>query len=476
MKIRHERPMSNLSFQVRAPLGLELSTGDVLNVTSWSLNGIQFPDDMDLLPTKGILSIPFQGVDIRFPVRFKPGSADNELFFDELTGRQRETLAVFYRSILSGRMASTEDIITSLDTPVDLVPMEETEEELTEGSKGKTPRFLRVVWNLTAYAIVGAIVFTLLGQQIWSRISVITVGQARIIAEIIDHRASSGAYVDRLLVAEGDTVNRGETLATLSSPDHKRALIEIRSKIRRAESDVSRARRALAVHMEGLKDARHAFVVALNTAIAERRLTDFFGNYSLENVRAALRALTLFDEGASQKEGDFHDRRIFLNGILRQRKDELSRLKRELSAEKSEGGAADIVALENGTVTAIPVFEDQFLARGDIAIILEAEGPRHAVGWLDESMAAAVYPGMDATMTGNSGGEARRMRGEVVDVTAMPNPDRAGEFGLRVIVLPAAWAFRDAPELVRPDAPLNLTLERSTPWLSALRGLFHARP
>ena len=94
--------MSDLSFQVRAPLGLELATGDVVRVTNWSLNSLEFPHDADVLPTQGVLSIPFQGVDIRFPVRFAPGSDERELVFEGLTGRQRETLAVFYRSILSG--------------------------------------------------------------------------------------------------------------------------------------------------------------------------------------------------------------------------------------------------------------------------------------------------------------------------------------------------------------------------------------
>ena len=173
MKIRHERPMSDLSFQVRAPLGLELAPGEVVSVTCWSLNGLEFPHDTDVLPSQGVLSIPFQGVDNRIPVRFMPGGTDRELIFEGLTGRQRETLAVFYRSILSGKMASTEDIITSLDTPVDLVPMEETEEERVEDSKGKTPRILRVLWSLSLYAMVGAVVFGMLGQQIWSRLSAI---------------------------------------------------------------------------------------------------------------------------------------------------------------------------------------------------------------------------------------------------------------------------------------------------------------
>ena len=475
MKIRHERPMSDLSFQVRAPLGLELATGDVVSVTSWSLNSLEFPHDTDVLPTQGILSIPFQGVDIRFPVRFTPGDDPRELIFEGLTGRQRETLAVFYRSILSGKMASTEDIITSLDTPVDLVPMEETEEEKAEGTKGKTPRILRVLWSLSIYALIGAVVFGMLGQQIWSRLSIISVGQARVVAELVEHPAPVGAYVERILVAEGDAVEQGDTLVVLTSPGHNGALTEIRADIKRAEADVRQARRALELHFEGLEDARRPFVEALERAIAARRIRDFLADYDLDDVRRALRALALFDAEVSQTDGDFHARRAFLMDILRQRKDELSQLKRELSAEKSVGGAADIVAMEDGVITELPVFEDQFLSRGDIALTLEVDGPRHVVGWLDEGMAAAVFPGMTATMIANSGGETRRIKGEVVEVVAMANPDRAGTFGLRVLILPAEWVERDAPELLRPDAPMELSLERSRPWLNKMRELIDVR-
>ncbi|MEO1797222.1 MAG: hypothetical protein AAFR53_09420, partial [Pseudomonadota bacterium] len=114
MKIRHERPMSDLSFQVRAPLGLELSTGERLTVSDWSLEGFEFPHESDVLPKEAVLSIPFQGVDIRFPITLARQGTGKFLTFEGLSGRQRETLAVFYRSILSGKMASTEEVITSL--------------------------------------------------------------------------------------------------------------------------------------------------------------------------------------------------------------------------------------------------------------------------------------------------------------------------------------------------------------------------
>lgn len=35
VKVRHERPQSDLSFQIQAPLGLRLVTGEVVRIAQW---------------------------------------------------------------------------------------------------------------------------------------------------------------------------------------------------------------------------------------------------------------------------------------------------------------------------------------------------------------------------------------------------------------------------------------------------------
>ena len=100
---------------------------------------------------------------------------------------------------------------------------------------------------------------------------------------------------------------------------------------------------------------------------------------------------------------------------------------------------------------------------------------RRVFGWLDEGMAAAVYPGMTAHLTAISGGQTRQITGVVEDVVAMANPDRAGSFGLRVAVLPAEWVMRDAPELLRPDAPMEFKLARRPAWITQLMELIDVR-
>jgi hypothetical protein len=133
MNIRHECPLPDLSFAVAAPLFVQPSGGQGLTVKKWTLKGMEI-DALGQNLSKGvILTVPFQGVDISFPIKLAAAETPGNYDFVELTVRQRETLAVFYKGLISGQMSSTNDVITSLDTPVDLVPMRETFQEKSDG-------------------------------------------------------------------------------------------------------------------------------------------------------------------------------------------------------------------------------------------------------------------------------------------------------------------------------------------------------
>lgn len=464
MKIRHERPMSDLQFQVRAPLGLELPDGNAVQITDWSLRDFTFPGKPDVLPSKGVLSIPFQGVAITFPVTLKPGTAPGQLEFDGLTGRQRETLAVFYRSILSGKMASTEEVITSLDTPVDLVPMGETEEEQAAGVAKQKPRVLRAVWNVAFYIILSVVIFTTLGSQIWARLTTIQAEQVRVEAPMLMHTTPQGAYVDRVRVEVGDRVRRGERLVLMSDPDHTARMEEIRTDIRDQERVLSRAEERLARHMETQSVARAPLLEAYTRAFTARRIEDFLGHYNLSAVEDAWTALARFDAGYWTRVGTWNEIRDALEEDLRRATEDFRRLKRMLGAEKDSGSAADVVALDAGVVTAVHVFRNQFTARGTPAIEVEADADRLAVGWLDERLAAAVYPGMGARLTVNAGGEKHRLTGAVVEVSAGADPARPGQYGVRLAVLPDKADSARVRALMRPGAPLRMVLDRAPSW------------
>ncbi len=169
MEVRHERPSSDIQFRVTAPLILGLADGDSLQIRQWNLRGVHDArlQGRDLAGV--VLSIPFQGVNIYFPVTLTPGTTEDEVLFADLTGRQRETLALFYRNLLSGRMASTDEVITALDTPVDLVPMGETEAERNLAGV-QVPRKLRVGTHVFGYIAAFLLVFAFLISLLWTRL------------------------------------------------------------------------------------------------------------------------------------------------------------------------------------------------------------------------------------------------------------------------------------------------------------------
>ncbi len=422
VKIRHERPLLDLTFQVRAPLGLELANGDVVQITTWSLKGIEFPGDSDLMPAEGTLSIPFQGFDIRFPVHLAATPGTRFLTFQNLTGRQRETLAVFYRSILSGKMASTEDIITSLDTPVDLVPMEETEEEKTEATKGKTPRAARAVFWVGMYIFIAALVFWTLGSGIWSNISRVDVRNARIEATLINHLAARDGFVDTILVQIGETVTAGQRLVRVSTPESSAALADVRGRItlleQRHTAAMQRARdltQRIGRIRDRLVDATERAVTADSRARAQIALEAFDGRYAPEYI-------ALFEaQAAVLREVDAIE-------------EELRRLRRERGNLRDAEDALHIVAAEDGIVTEITVLDGQFIARGTPALTIEGAVPRLVRGWLDQRMANALFTGMNVTISLNTDGTVERIQGRVATLEAGIDPDLSPEFGMIVTV------------------------------------------
>lgn len=51
-------------------------------------------------------------------------------------------------------MVSAGEMITSLDTPVDLVPMSETNAEEAAGCAATKPRLLHIIWSMALYTAI----------------------------------------------------------------------------------------------------------------------------------------------------------------------------------------------------------------------------------------------------------------------------------------------------------------------------------
>ncbi|MEM9348928.1 MAG: HlyD family efflux transporter periplasmic adaptor subunit [Pseudomonadota bacterium] len=437
--------MSDLSFQVRAPLGLELSTGERLTISNWSLEGFEFPHESDVLPKEATLSIPFQGVDIRFPVRLKRQAEGRFLGFDGLSGRQRETLAVFYRSILSGKMASTEDVITSLDTPVDLVPMEETEEEKAVATDGKSPRSLRAAFSIALYLGIGALVFWTLGSGIWGKLATVHIQNARIEAQLLPHHAADRGFVKEVLVTPGEHVERGQTLVRLTDPEGEAALSDVRSRIELIE-----ARLAGAVESEIALAAR---IAAFRAQIVAALQPSF---PMVEELLAA------FDAGLAPQYKDLftaHEAALQQVDTLH---DELRRLKRERGQLRDAGDALHVLAQTQGIVTELSVLTGQLVARGAAVTVVEANEARQGRGWLDQSMAAAIHPGMSVAVEVASPAGPMQVAGTVLSIEAGIDPEISTEFGMLVSVGFPALSAPETRDLLPHLAPVRLTATR--PW------------
>ena len=472
MKIRHERPMSDLSFQVRAPLTLELVDGKSVTINEWSLSGFKFPGNSDILPRQGILSIPFQGIDIQFEVKLEPGSDPRELIFEGLTGRQRETLAVFYRSILSGKMASTEEIITSLDTPVDLVPMGETEEEKAEGVKTITPRLLRVLWNGFVYSVLAFVVFGMVGTAIYDRLSGIQLQNGRVVSPLFEHRMSEDAFVERIFVKIGDEVKTGDLLVQLNSPERDGALDAVRIDIRQIENLIADAKWRLERLIKRREAYRKALANELALQIALRSEWQLLGGYNLDGIEAALSALRAFDEGIDPLALEFEEQEAQIRELLTLREDEYRQLKRDLSNTKDAYDAISVFALTDGVVRELPLIEDIHQARGTLAVIVEANAHREIVGWVNERAAQRIFVGQEARLRIATSEGSRSLNAEVIDAMAGVDPANPGDFGVMVTLRSDQTDLNKNRAELRPGAAVEIKVDRGwslTPYVMTFR-------
>ncbi len=461
MKIRHERPMSDLSFQVRAPLGLTLATGETVTVEKWSLQGLEFPGTSDILPKEAVLSIPFQGFDIRFPVTLAAEPGSRFLTFDGLSGRQRETLAVFYRSILSGRMASTDDVITSLDTPVDLVPMEETTEEKTVAVAKTLPRTLRIVWNLCVYTVLATLVFGLMGGQVASLLDKIDVDRGRVVAPLLPHVAPTDAFVREIRVSPGDHVRAGDVLMVLGDANLDDAIANARQRADTIARRLENARAALAtLHVAMGSDGQPALLITARHALAARFQAEFFADGDTENMHKLWLSLRDIDGALAPAFAPDTVIAERLDALIGELETELADLREIEALREKRQDEARIVALFDGTVLDITAHQDQFVTENAAVLQLEHDAPRTMLGWVSSEVADRVHLGQRVGISFANGDDVLGAEGRVTNVVAGPDPGQPNAFGMLVTVAPTGMDIEMLRQTFPADAPVNLTIHR----------------
>ena len=429
--IAHERPAPETEPHVIAPLIVALADGQRIIVRKWSLAGIR---DMSLAEADldgARLCIPFQGIDVAFPVRFSVSSDGKLWAFEGLTGRQREALGLFYRNLLTGKMAATDEVITALDTPVDLIPMGETEEEKVAGQAKAKPRLLRAIWSVAYYVGLFAVIVGVLGNAAWKRLDHVSLTNARYVAPIEAIAAPAAGFVAEVAAPAGTSVAAGELLIRLSNPEGAAGLAEVRGAIALVEARLAAAEARLATHM--------------------RRAP-------IEREQAA--DIVSFDAGLSQQVGDFHDIRERLEQEIRLIELELRALRSERGRLREAERALELRAPVDGRVDRVLVPDGSFQRVGTPLVEFEADTARTVIGWIDGAEAAHLWQGMRATVYYAVAGERRSLPARIARVEAGADPLRPDAFGLMVHLDLPGLDLHEARALLPYNAAVEVRLHR----------------
>ena len=388
MEVRHERPDPDMAFRLKAPLTLGLPDGSSVAVREWSLKGF-LCSELAGKPLDGLmLSIPFQGVGIYFPVSIRPGDAPDEFFWQGLTGRQRETLALFYRNLMSGRMTATQDMIVSLDTPVDLVPMEETEAERAAALERVSPRPLRALTSLLTYSTMFMTVFGFLAYVAMDRLNRVPVISAKVAAVSVPLLAPGSGTVAEALVETGVIVEAGTPLMRVEDVALGIIEREARQQLSLLTERVAQAQARLDTHMAGRQNARATYTGGLDR----------------------------FDAGVSLQPGDFHDLRKTYETDLAAAQSELAVAEARLAAASAQTDALLIRAPARGAVLAFREPLAGPIQTGERLASFEHDEPRAVIAWVAPEQVTAIWPGMAALVQFNRNGEALKVDAHVAQL------------------------------------------------------------
>lgn len=471
MKISHQNPGSSLDWEVQAPLVVETPSGDMVHIARWSLAGLEWPQEAPVCPETGTLSVPFQGVDIRFPVRLSRKNDAAPVVLEGLSGRQRETLALFYRSLLSGRMASSGDVITSLDTPVDLVPMEETEEEAAASRKRALPRPLRVVLHSVAYVGLACAVVGFLGHSIFKSIDSIDVQHGRVKAPINQALPAREGFVERIEVVAGQVVKEGDLLITLRNPENDAKLTQARAQIEVEQAAQEQVRRAL----KTLQDLDPLTELDVRRATAERLYIRHVRDRGFDAVWKqwiALPAALRETPEQTQVANPFAFAIARLKDKDAQFRADIKGLKGLRDAHREIIAQNVVRAPSDGIVREVLVRPGQPFGAQDTDLIFETAAPRVTMGWVSEKLAETIFIGMPATIGFNEQGRKVEVAGAVIDVQAGGDPRRPGEFGIIVTIAATELSAAETKARLRPGAPVNLETKRQlfSGLITAIKG------
>ena len=175
MRVRYERPLSDLSFLIRAPLRLDVGQGAHAIVERWSLDGIEPPQGLGGSEGEVRLTLPFQGFEITFDVTLRRDDERNLMRFVGLDDRQERLLRHFYREIVTGRAEPVDGVIVAMDMPVEPVSMTQTGDE-AKATPSSLPRPVRAAAVVGLYAVLGALLYSPIISPLMERVGTVATG------------------------------------------------------------------------------------------------------------------------------------------------------------------------------------------------------------------------------------------------------------------------------------------------------------
>lgn len=432
-------------------MDLLLRSGETLKIKGLSSEGLRLNGEISVLPGGGDLRIPFQGYEITVPVAFKKGKPSDFLTFGALESRARQMITLFHQGILTGDMASAEKVISRLDTPVDLIPMEEEAGDVQQMS----PRWRPLVWGLL-YALLALTVFSTLAGRVWSLVDTLPLSTAHVVAPFESLLGQDDGYVSDIRVVPGQEVKAGDVLVVISTPESAATVDQLRSDIDLAERRLERVKKDLAAFLARRDRTEKALQAEVERAIAERGPLESLDEEDMGYVNRRIERLTTFQNAPwPLEQSQIRMHRELLNEVDRET-ETLKQLRRALGREKAAAQGLNIVAATDGIVTAVHVLPGQFLRRGMPAVDLEQDAPRQVEGMIPTNRASQVYIGMPVRIKLRTPEGARSIDAVVSGFGPADPESFQGTEGIVVELTPTELDVGEARGLLRPGAPVNV--------------------
>ena len=230
-------------YRVSIPLGVTIGER-TYRVRDWSLGGFSLNKFRGLegsgAELDGHLTLPYDDFSLKLPIRFRVVWRNQRTIgceFIELRGAARRALRHLLEATMEGRLDDVDGVLAAIDAPVPSDPLEELLEEENETHVRIGTR--QLIRKTSAYAVLGLGAIALLAGLVWRNATVIDIPAGTVMGNFVSVASRADGRLSELLIREGQPVQVGQMLFSLSNSDLEEAVA-----VERAELAAARARRA----------------------------------------------------------------------------------------------------------------------------------------------------------------------------------------------------------------------------------------